>query len=539
MSNQLSKSHLNWMGGTSFDITNPLLQLRVAASSCFFGEPQFYHQDAEDKRPSRKPKFSGTPSSHASKLQGEDLKRLRETLGALDPQEWRNKTPAELIESAIDDALAFDAEATLKEAVRLRNEENMRVTPQVILVRAAHHKAVKGTGLVRRFASEIIRRGDEPSTGLAYHIGRFGEKEPIPNSLKKAWSDALKRFKEYDLAKYKMSGRDVKTVDVVNLVHPKSEAVSKLVKNELTLEDQSWEAIISKEGSNTESWTKALDVMGHMAMLRNLRNLTEKGVPVELFLQKLVAGAPKGKQMPFRYYSAYKALQEAGKADKRVLTATEECLKLSLGNLPKFSGRLMALADNSGSARGATTSSMGTMAVSTIANLTGILAAMRADEGHLGVFGDSLQTIKVNESDSVFAKLEEAEKLSSKDSGGTENGIWLFWKEAIQKKQHWDNVFVFSDMQAGHGGLYGTDPNAYRDHLWHGRHIDVASLISAYREKVNPHVNVFLIQVAGYKGTLVPEFYARTYILGGWGEGLLRFAAEMAALVDPVKEAAE
>jgi hypothetical protein len=276
-----------------------------------------------------------------------------------------------------------------------------------------------------------------------------------------------------------------------------------------------------------------------MAMLRNLRNLTEKGVPVELFLQKLVAGAPKGKQMPFRYYSAYKALQEAGKADKRVLTATEECLKLSLGNLPKFSGRLMALADNSGSARGATTSSMGTMAVSTIANLTGILAAMRADEGHLGVFGDSLQTIKVNESDSVFAKLEEAEKLSSKDSGGTENGIWLFWKEAIQKKQHWDNVFVFSDMQAGHGGLYGTDPNAYRDHLWHGRHIDVASLISAYREKVNPHVNVFLVQVAGYKGTLVPEFYARTYILGGWGEGLLRFAAEMASMVDPVKEAAE
>jgi hypothetical protein len=32
-------AHLNWMGGRSWDINNPLTRLRVAASSCFFGEP--------------------------------------------------------------------------------------------------------------------------------------------------------------------------------------------------------------------------------------------------------------------------------------------------------------------------------------------------------------------------------------------------------------------------------------------------------------------------------------------------------------------
>ena len=36
-----------------------------------------------------------------------------------------------------------------------------------------------------------------------------------------------------------------------------------------------------------------------------------------------------------------------------------------------------------------------------------------------------------------------------------------------------------------------------------------------------------MVQIAGYKDTLVPEFYDRTYILGGWGEGLLRFADAM------------
>jgi hypothetical protein len=532
------KTHLNWMGGKSFDIQDPLLQLRVAASSCFFGEPQFYHQDPDDTRKVRAPRHD-ISSARASKLQGADLARLRESLGALDPLEWRSKTPAELIESVVDDALAHDAEATLKEAVRLRNQENMRTTPQVILVRAAHHKAVKGTGLVRKYAPEIIRRADEPSVGLAYHIFRFGEKTPIPNSLKKAWSDAFGRFKEYDLAKYRMSDRDVKTVDVVNLVHPKGEAVSKLVKNELKTTDLTWESIISKEGSTTETWTKALDVMGHMAMLKNLRNLVEKGVPLDLFVEKLLAGAPKGKQLPFRYFSAYRALKETGKAPGRLLEATEECLKLSLGNLPKLDGRVMSLADNSGSAKGATTSSMGSMSMASIANLTGILAAMRADEGHLGVFGDLLRTIQVTANDSIFKKLEEAEKLGQHDPGGTENGIWLFWEKAIREKQHWDHVFVFSDMQAGHGGLYGTDSGAYRDFQWSDKkHIDVGKLINAYRAKVNPNVNVFLVQVAGYKDTLLPEFYARTYILGGWGEGLLRFAAEMAKLIPAASEKA-
>ena len=41
---------------------------------------------------------------------------------------------------------------------------------------------------------------------------------------------------------------------------------------------------------------------------------------------------------------------------------------------------------------------------------------------------------------------------------------------------------------------------------------------------------MFLVQVAGYQDTLVPEHYRRTYILGGWGPGILGYAAEMAKL---------
>jgi hypothetical protein len=515
-----AKPHLNWMGGPSHAITDPLLRLRMAAASSFFGEPMYYHRDEADERPRRStPEFALTDA---------DVERLRDTLGAIDPREWRSQSPAELMERCIDDALTHDPEATLAEAARLRDKALMRTTPQVILVRAANHAAVRGTGLVRVWAGEIIKRADEPAVGLAYQLHRFGK--PIPNALKKAWRDALERFDEHALAKYRLESRADKTVDVVNLVHARGAAIDKLAKGTLTTAGRTWEAIVSVRRSTVWAWTNALPMMGHMALLRNLRNLLKVGVPPKRFVDELVKGARTGKQLPFRYYSAYKALGPDAPAVVR--DAVEESLMISLDNLPWFRGRTMSLCDNSGSAQGTTTSAMGTMKVSTIANLTGVLAAMRSEEGHLGVFGDQLKTCSIRKRTSVFDQLDQAERVAQDIGLGTENGIWLFWDKAIREHEHWDHVFVFSDMQAGHGGLYGTTPKQYREYAWKGReqYIDVPKLVARYRSEVNPDVRVFLVQVGGYKDTLVPEHYRRTYILGGWGPGLLGYAAEMAAV---------
>jgi hypothetical protein len=324
-----------------------------------------------------------------------------------------------------------------------------------------------------------------------------------------------------------MENRTVKTVDVVNVVHPKGEAIDKLVNGQLTVAERTWEGIISAKGASRDNWLEALEVMGHMALLRNIRNLLQHKVEPERFIDKLLEGAERGKQLPFRYYSAYRAVGKD--APPVVSDAIEEAMLKSLRNLPPFKGRVMSLCDNSGSARGTATSSMGRMQIATIANLTAILTAMRSDEGHIGIFGDQLQTMTIRKRSSIFDMLDEAERKALKDHGGTENGIWLFWDEAIRKKQHWDTVFVYSDMQAGHGGLYGIDPKHYAKFAWPGnaRYIDVPSLIATYRRQVNPDVMVFLVQVAGYQDTIIPEFYDRTYILGGWSDSVLRFADAM------------
>ncbi|WP_395739080.1 TROVE domain-containing protein [Prosthecobacter sp.] len=512
-------SHLNWMGGRSWDISHPVFQFRLVASSCFFGEPMYYHRDPGDMRPAAEHPRTSLPDAA--------LTLLRESLDELVPAHWRGLTPAELMEQAIDAALAADPEATLQEAARLRQEDRIRTTPQVALVRAANHAAVRGSGLIARYGPQIVQRLDEPATGLAYQLEKFGR--PVPNALKKLWASVLAKADEYQLAKYRLDARTVKTLDVVNLCHPKSPAIDKLMRGTLRLDENTWESLISSRGASAETWQQALPLMGHMALLRNLRNLLEHKVPPELFLPALKQGAARGMQLPFRYYSAYCAVKKT--APPSVLDAIEECLVTSLGNLPFFPGRVMSLCDNSGSAQGTATSSMGRVKVSTIANLTAILTAMQSEEGWVGVFGDGLETRPVRKRSSVFDVLNETNTLGKDIGQGTENGIWLFWDKAIREREHWDMVFVYSDMQAGHGGLFGLQPEQYARYQWvDSRYIDVPKLVKEYRRQVNPEVKVFLVQVAGYKDTIMPEFFDRTFILGGWSDGVLRFAAQMAGI---------
>lgn len=535
-----TKAHLNHMAGTSYDITNPIQQLRIVASTCFFGEPMYYHEDKVENEKIR---------SEEKNIQSDDTKQkyLESTLGkVLSLPKYHSYSPAKLIETAIDEALAYDARATLEEASRLRNEENIRTTPQVIMVRAANHEKVRGTGLISQYSDKIMKRTDEAAVQLAYQVQVYGK--PIPNALKKSWKKFLETRSEYDLAKYRMESHHFKTVDVVNLVRAHSPEIDKLMKGDLKLSTaDTWEALISAKGSSKETWQEAIGLMSHMALLRNLRNLHEHQVDPDLYVDKLLSTAKGGKQLPFRYFSAHNQLKNSG-VSGRVLDAVEKCLELSIGELPQFKGRVMSLCDNSGSAQGATTSSMGKVRVADIANLTAILTGKASEDGYIGVFGDNLEVKPVRKNASVFDQVDMANQLGTDIGQATENGIWLFFKDAIAKKEHWDHIFVYSDMQAGHGGLYGTNPKDYKDYIWSQEKksyghpmIDVAKLVKTYREQVNPDVHVYLVQVAGYRDTLVPEFYDKTYILGGWGDGLLKFAHKMShpssELVQEVQEA--
>jgi hypothetical protein len=433
------------------------------------------------------------------------------------------------MEKVIDEALDCDPVTTLRVASILRNEDNIRTTPQVIAVRASHHSKVRGTGILRSEAQNIMKRMDEPAVQLAYQISEYGRKS-IPNSLKKTWADRYIRANEYELAKYRSENRAVKSVDVVRLTDfPWTDAVTKLMNGELTQTNQTWEAIRSAGGT----WEECIAVMGHMALLRNVRNFIQNGISESLWLQKLIDTAATGQQIPFRYWSAYKSISDMSSTSVnvgKVLDGIEQCMVLSLQNLPSIPGKSLTLSDNSGSAWGSAPGSYSSVPIAVIGNMMGIITSLVSDDGTLGLFGDTIDYIPIRRSMSILNQLEICSDRSKRVGRATEHGIWMALDEAINNKVFYDNIFIYSDMQAGHGGLYGNSGVSY-PYMWTYNvsqpYIDVPKLITRYRELVNPDVNVFCIQTAGYEDTIIPEFYKRTYIMGGWSDNVLSFAKKM------------
>ena len=506
---RLDETVKNFMGGDSY-VINPLDTLRMITASSIFGEPSYYR---DSKRGGRY-----CPSSLVTDV--------------LVPKEYNNLDTETIMEKAIDAALDYDFGATLEWAGYLRHYYNMRLNPQVIMVRAAVHPkrkefTEKNPGFFNQINQDIMSRADEPMTQMAYYLYmNKGKKNNIPSVIKRSWAKNLSELNTYQVAKYK--NHEIGMINAVRLCHASSPVIDTLMQTGTVVADddkKTWENLRSEGKSWKEIFTSIN--MGHMALLRNLRGVfteVDDADFCETYLNRLKTGVKGGKQFPFRYWSAIKAIESSSCNHKPlIIDALEECMDLACDNLPKFKGKTMCLSDNSGSAWGAITSEYGTVTVAEIDNLSSVMTAACSEEGYVGKFGDRLINHPISKRRGI---LDQAQKITANRSndvgGGTEGGIWEFFKKAIDNKEHWDNIFIYSDMQAGHGGLYGTGAQQaeYRKYGYSCPHrdmyINVYKLIQDYRKKVNPKVNVFCVQTAGYNDVLVPEFAYRTAIMYGW-----------------------
>lgn len=494
----------NFMGGTSYKI-NPIDTLKIVAASSIFGEPQYYRDGV------------GTPKTI------KNYSTLLEYSIFNDLLKDKRSAP-EVFTASIDAALDYDFKSTLDLALSLRNDYYMRLNPAVIFIRASIHDArVKFNeshpGYMKEIGKKIALRPDDLTNQFDYYMFENGSKKGLPSLVKRTWAERLAEFSRYQLNKYK--GK--KLIDLVRISHAWSEDLDELMKTgtiAVTETEQTWETMRSAG----KTWQEILDTINipHMALLRNLRGIfteiSDRSKALEV-TEKLKAGVISGKQFPFRYYSAFNALGNSDANHKQLLLdALEECMDIAVENMPKMTGKVMSLCDNSGSAWGTLNSEYGSVTVAQIANLSALITAKQSDEGHVGVFGDKLKTREVSKRNGLLTQLKESNTLGNGIGGGTENGIWLFWEKAIKNKEHWDTVFIYSDMQAGHGGLYGVNSRDYSSfiHPRGGSYIDVLALVQEYRKKVNPKVNVFSVQVAGYDNTVLPENLYRGAILAGW-----------------------
>ncbi len=507
----------NFMGGTSYEV-NPIDTLKLITASSIFGEPQYYRNGEFAEKTVIK---EGT-----YKVEKEMI-----DYAVLSMDKFGGMKTSELMEKVIDEALEYDFGATLDWAIELRQVYLMRLNPQVIMVRAAmSDKKAEYTKTNQDGFSDaqkrVLQRADDVVAQLTYYLYKVGSKKGLPASLKRSWAKKIESLSRYEIYKYRNHG--IGLIDTVRVCHANNDDITELMQTgtlEMPEEKKTWETLRA-EG---KSWVEILDILGrlpHMALLRNLRGIFSEidnyDKTVEI-MNELIAGVEKGKQFPFRYMSASNAVNSGKDVNNKALIKDklEDCMDISCANLPHLKGNNAFLSDNSGSAWGTFTSEFGTVTVAEIDNLSAIIGAVNSDKGTVVKFGDRMKKYEISKRQGILKQAQEMSSNRHGDVGGsTENGVWLFFDEAINKGIHYDNIFIYSDMQAGHGGLYGTESGkrAYRDAGFstRGSYIDVAKLIQAYRTKVNPKVNVFCVQTAGYTNVLVPENGYRTSILYGW-----------------------
>jgi len=521
---RLDETVKNFMNGDSY-VVNPLDTLKMITASSIFGEPSYYR---DGKR--------------SQKYYVHDLVKEFSII----PHEYEGMNTEAVMEKAIDKALDYDFNATLEWASTLRHDYFMRLNPQVIMVRAAIHPKRKEfssnhPGKFDEINQKVMSRADEPMSQMSYYLyANKGNKNNIPSILKRSWSKNISGIKKYQMAKYK--NHEIGMINAVRLCHAHSEVIDELMQTgtiEVEENDKTWENLRS-EG---KSWKEIFNTvnMGHMALLRNIRGVFTEVEDIEFckkYMQKIKDTVIGSKQFPFRYYSALMAIKSSRCHHQPIIIdALEECMDIALANYPKLKGKTMCLSDNSGSAWGAFNSEYGSVTVANIDNMSSVITAACSDEGYVGKFGDKLIVSPVSKRAGVLNQAEAISKKRYDDVGGsTEGGIWEFFKNAIEKKEHWDNIFIYSDQQAGHGGLYGTDSQAgvYRklgyscSNGWYSRDmINVFKLIQEYRKKVNPKVNVFSVQTAGYDNVVIPEYAYRTNIMYGWTGNEAVFAKAM------------
>lgn len=421
----------------------------------------------------------------------------------------------------------------------LRDSANMRTASLVAATEAVKARLDAGVPGGRKLISAALQRADEPGEILAYWHSLYGRNEPKP--LKRGIADAVLRlYSEFTLLRYDTASHGYRFGDVIERVHvtgehpevkgtwkgalyehaidrrhgrdnPVPEPLAMIRANaalrkqaaedpsalldagRLRVAGMTWEDALSLAGSRVSKrdlWAALIPSMGFMALLRNLRNFDDAGVPDEVAGDVIARFTDPGqvarsRQFPFRFLSAYQAVPSL-----RWSYPLERALNLSLANVPALKGRTLVLVDRSGSMFDGVSAKSGLNRADTAA-LFGAALAIRGEHADLVEFGTSSQLVKFRGADSV---LKIIGRFTSMGGTNTADAVRLHYRDGFHSR-----VVIITDEQAW-GGYYGAEPT---------------SLVPA-------HVPVYTWNLAGYKHGHGPSGAGNRHTFSGLTDAAFR-----------------
>jgi 60 kDa SS-A/Ro ribonucleoprotein len=363
-------------------------------------------------------------------------------------------------------------------AVEARTQMKLRHAPLWLLAGLA--KA--GNGASANTYAETIQRADEMGELIAMHW-KDG-KRPLPAAMKRGIAKAFGKFDAYRLGKYNRKVT-VTLKDVLRLVHPKpanddqAALWKKIVDGTLEAPD-TWEVALSGGANKKETFERLIreGQLGYLALLRNLRNMTEAGCDAALVRDAILARKGAHNVLPFRFIAAARAAPQFE-------PALDEALVSQIEGLPVLPGTTAILVDVSGSMDTRLSGKSDLDRIDAAAALASIIP------GNVRVFTFSHQVVEVPPRRGM-AGVDVIKR--SQPHGGTYLGAAV---RAINDQVSYDRLIVVTDEQS-------ADPVG------------------------SPKGRGYMINVAAYRNGVGYGDWTR---IEGFSENVLRFIAEREANV--------
>lgn len=411
---------------------------------------------------------------------------------------------SELVETA-KRVISADPKFVANLARYTRKEMHLRSVSHFLTALVANTVAAKP--FIHEVVNDVVERVDDITEILSAYINIFGK--PIPNGLKKALNKEMNSFSAFSFSKYNGGNKQVKLRDILRICHtkPGNEEQSIIFKNILndTLETaERWETELSANGNNKETWDRLIknNRIGYMAALKNLRNMINANADIDPILNMLKdpEQIKKSKQLPFRFFSAYREIQSIAGTTNKHIGVLEQAIEHSIVNLPKIPGKTFIGLDVSGSMTSAPISEKSTIMPAEIGAIIAAIANRLCEESVIYTFDTKIRKYTVLQQNGILATA----KMLQFDGGGTDTNLPI--KEMLNNKIYADRLIMLSDNEI----------NNYRGFARTGQ-----PFTDEYRRTINPNLWIHAIDLQGYGTQQFIGFH--TNIIAGWSEKIIEF----------------
>jgi 60 kDa SS-A/Ro ribonucleoprotein len=440
----------------------------------------------------------------------------------------------------------------VKLAVFLREELKLRSIPQFVTAVCLSLPAARDP-IKKAFDRLTPRTDDLLEIAALLKDGKHGLANSLPHISRRLFAKKLNQLTEIDVIKYRKSSQ-FGLKHLIRTVHPKPtserqkllfqyilartkvwetcpgnllnmlpqifrleelKSTSRKDKNAICLLIEEgrlpWEVVIPVVGSKKVFWESCVKNMPIMALIRNLRNLYFHGLLKQGKTRRLILDKLKNKevilnskQLPFRWLSAYKAIEGC---DQEICDALISALEISAQNLPRFSGHTFISCDNSGSMTMAPISARSSLYPADIGNLLGAMVLYLSEHGCASVFGEDFAVVSTSKKDSILTNWQ---RLKDKNVGYATNSYKAI-EFLVENKYFTDRIIILTDMIIYRSDAFEDDSTSFM------------SLLQKYRRQVNPKVRTYIVNLQPYEYFISPADDLRVTTISGWSESILKY----------------